>query len=134
MLIVFFIINLYYFILYLHQGMQHKGNKMSLNISIDDNQDQGFFVDSDFRELTLEEIDEVNGAWIANAIGAVAGGLATAAGVAMAGGGPRAVAGGFAAGAIGGALNPASSAGAVIRTVSGGFGGGATATIVADSF
>lgn len=72
------------------------------------------------RELSSDEIDEVNGAWIVNAVGFVVGGVAGAAGAYTAGGGVEAIltAGGL--GALGGAINPfgsiARSAGAAFAT------------------
>lgn len=101
---------------------------MNLNASITNEQNNDLFAHVGFRELTLEEIDDVNGAWVLNALGALVGGVATAAGVSAAGGGYGAIAAGFAGGAFAGAFNPASSVGAVARGIGGGFGGGFTAS------
>lgn len=101
---------------------------MSLSASITDKQHNDFVAQVGLRELTVEEIDDVNGAWVLNALGALVGGVATAAGVSAAGGGYGAIAAGFAGGAVAGAFNPASSVGAVARGIGGGFGGGFTAS------
>ena len=107
---------------------------MNSSISITEVQNVDLFAEMDFRELTLEEIDDVDGAWVLNALGALVGGVATAAGVSAAGGGYGAIAAGFAGGAVAGAFNPASSVGAVARGIGGGFAGGATASRIERSF
>ena len=94
------------------------------------NSEHTFERESLIRELDLSEIDEVNGAWVMNALGALVGGVSTAAGVSMAGGGYGAIAAGFVGGAVGGAVNPISSVGSVFRTIGGGVGAGASAQFV----
>ncbi len=74
------------------------------------------------RELTEEELKYVNGAWVANAVGAAVGGFAGAAGSYAAGGGWRGAAGGFVSGAISGAFSPFSTFGRAAVGFSVGFG------------
>ncbi|MGX6646424.1 hypothetical protein ACWCOP_00605 [Maricaulaceae bacterium MS644] len=60
------------------------------------------------RELSMDEIEEVSGAWIANAVGGVIGGLGGAAGAWSAGGGTTAIIAGGLGGAAAGVINPVS--------------------------
>ncbi|MEO0449286.1 MAG: hypothetical protein AAFZ74_03080 [Pseudomonadota bacterium] len=69
------------------------------------------------RDLTEEEVDVVNGAWVWHALGALVGGVSAAAGASVAGGSYRDIGGAFVGGAIGGAVNPVSSATRVFTTV-----------------
>ena len=70
------------------------------------------------RELSAEEIEEVNGAWLANAIGGIIGGTAgAAAGWISSGGNLRAAAIGGAVGAGAGIVNPVGGSVGAIRAL-----------------
>ena len=76
------------------------------------------FEGTGIQELNFDEIDEVNGAWIANAAGAALGAVGGAVtGYVSSGGSVGGAVAGGAAGAVAGALSPISGANSAARAI-----------------
>lgn len=72
----------------------------------------------DVRDLTVNEVDEVNGAIAANLLGGVIGGVSAGFGAAVAGGSGRSIAAAAVGGAVVGLILPGSAAVGAARMVS----------------